>query len=184
MRPMLDDIELPQVQEITSRDQRALAEHKPPGMEGSLLQNMGRRPTRINLGGVKTGPDSLEFLETLDSKFKQGAPLPFIADIIADAEIEEMVIDDLKWQELAGKPQRYAYVIVLREYIEPTEPEDASLLNNDILDDAGSLIDDLVDGLDLGLDLPTGLEQFVSPLSDLLGRLQQFRQSIDDANGN
>lgn len=183
MRPMLDDIELPHVQEITSQDKRALAEHKPPGMEGSLLQNMGRRPTRIILGGVKTGADSLEFLETLDDKFKQGKPLPFIADIIADAEIEEMVVADLKWQELAGKPHRYAYVLVLREYLEPAEAEDTALLNNDILGDADGLIDDLVDGLDIGLDLATGLEQFVSPLSDLLVRLQRFRQAVDQANG-
>ena len=43
MRPMLDDIELPQVQEIAAYDRRMLAEHKPPGMDGSLLQNLGRQ---------------------------------------------------------------------------------------------------------------------------------------------
>lgn len=171
MRPMLDDIELPQVQEITSKERRALAEHKPPGMEGSLLQNMGRRPTRINLGGVKTGPDSLEFLETLDSKFKQGAPLPFIADIIADAAIEEMIIDDLKWQELAGKPERYAYVIVLREYIEPTEPEDALFINTEILDGAQEIMNTVITGFEL-----------VDQLSAFLGRLTDLSQTINRRN--
>jgi len=182
MRPMLDDIELPHVQEIRSVEKRVLAEHKPPGMQGSLLQNMGRRPLRLLLSGVKTGTDVLDFVEQLDDKFKEGEPMSFVADIVTDAEIEQIVIEDLKWQELAGKPQRYAYVLVLREYIEPTEPEDASVLDTDISDAAQGLMDDLIDGLDLGLDLPTGLDQFVSPLSDLLGRLQEFRAAIDEAN--
>ncbi len=182
MRPMLDDIELPQVQEIRSVEKRVLAEHKPPGMQGSLLQNMGRRPMRLLLSGVKTGPDVLDFVEQLDGKFKHGEPLSFVADIVTDTEIEQIVIDDLKWQELAGKPQRYAYVLVLREYIEPTEPEDVSALDANIGDAAQGLMDDLIEGLDLGLNLPTGLDQFVSPLSDLLGRLQKFRAAVDEAN--
>ncbi len=179
MRPMLDDLELPQVQEITTYDRRMLAEHKPPGMDGSLLQNLGRRPGHLTLWGVKTGPGSLEFVETLEQKFRAGQPVPFVADIIADAEIETMIIDDLQWQEVAGKPDRYSYLITLREYIEPVEPEETSLLQNDILDDAGDLFNDLVNGLDIGMDFATGLERFVTPLSDMLGRLQQFRRTLE-----
>lgn len=181
MRPMLDDLELPQVQEITTRDLRVLAEHKPPGMEGSLLQNMGRRPTRLVLCGVAVGPEVLEFVEKLDEKFRSGNAVPFIADIIADAEIEEMVIDDLQWQELAGKPERFAYVLTLREFIEPVEPEDASFLDSDILDEAQGLIDQLVEGLDLGLLFSTGLERFVPVLDDFLSRVQESGQEINDA---
>ena len=172
MHPMLDDLELPQVQEITTYDRRMLAEHKPPGMAGSLLQNLGRRPGSLVLWGVKTGPDALDFIEDLNGKFRSGDPLPFVADIVTDAAIEQMIIDDLQWQELAGKPDRYAYVLTLREYIEPVEPEDTSFLDSDILDDAQGLIDDLINGLDIGLDFATGLEQFVGPLTDLLGRVQ------------
>ena len=180
MRPMLDDLELPQVQEINTRDLRVLAEHKPPGMEGSLFQNMGRRPTGLLLWGVAVGPDVLEFVEKLDEKFRAGNALPFIADIVADAEIEEMIIDDLHWQELAGKPQRFAYVLTLREFIEPVEPEDTSLLDSDILDDAQGLIDQLVEGLDLGVLFSTGLEQFVPVLDSLLSRTQESGQEIND----
>jgi hypothetical protein len=182
---MLDDLELPQVQEIATHDRRALAEHKPPGMAGSVLQNLGRRPTRLVLWGVATGPDVLDFVEELEEKFRAAEPVSFTADIVAEAEIEEMVIDDLQWQELAGKPERYGYVLTLREYIEPIEPEDTSFLDEEILEDAGDLVDDLVDGLDIGLDFATGLEQFVSPLSDLLSRLRQFRQDVEQAgNGS
>lgn len=183
MRPMLDDLELPQVQEATTLERRVLVEHKPPGMAGSLLQNLGRRPTRLTLWGVVSGPDAKSFVEELDGKFRAGEPMPFTADIVADAEIEEMVIDDLRVQELAGKPERFAYVLTLREYIEPIEPEDASLLDTEILSDAQGLVEGLVEGLDIGLNFATGLEPFVSRLGDLLARLQQFGQDVNGASG-
>jgi hypothetical protein len=181
MRPMLDDLELPLVQEITTLERRVLAEYKPPEMSGSLLQNLGRRPTRLALWGVAAGTDARSFIEKLDGKFRSGDPLPFTADIVADAEIEKVVIEDLRIQDLAGKPERFAFVMTLREHIEPVEPEDLSPLNTDILGEAQNLMDDLIPALNIGLGFPTGLEQFVSPLSDLLTRLQEFNKSVSNA---
>jgi hypothetical protein len=169
MRPMLDDLELPQVQEIATVERRVLAEHKPPGMAGSLLQNMGRRPSCIVLWGVATGPEALAFVEELDGKFRAGRPLPFTADIIAEARIERVVIDALHVQDLAGKPQRYAYVLTLRESIEPIEPADVSALNTDILNDALSLTDDLM----AGFEIVERLSAFTSRLLALSQALQR-----------
>jgi hypothetical protein len=177
MRPMLDDLELPQVQEIATMERRVLAEHKPPGMDGSLLQNMGRRPARLTLWGVAASDDAQDFIDKLETKFRDGKPVPFTADIIADADIEQMVIEDLSVQEMAGRPQSYAYVITLREYIEPVEPADTSGLDTDILGDATNLIGDMIPGLAIGLDFSTGLEKFVTPLSDFLARLRKFNSS-------
>jgi hypothetical protein len=180
MQPMLDDLELPQVQEITTLDHRMLAEQKPPAMSGSLLQNLGRRPLRVELMGVATGPEALRFVEKLDEKFRAGTAFLFTGDIVADAQIEKVVIDDLRVQEEAGKPQRYQYALTLREFIEPVEPEDASALDTSIAEEALDIMDGLVDGLDLAQFFSTGLERFVAPLGELLGRLQQFNR---DANG-
>jgi hypothetical protein len=180
---MLDALELPQVQEITTYERRMLAEHKPPSMAGSLLQNLGRNPMRLALWGVATGAEALRFVEELNTKFLAGEPVTFVTDIVADAEIEFMVIDDLKIQDLAGRPQRYTYALVLQEYIEPiVEPEDVSSLEDGILEDAQSLMDDLVEGLDLGFDFATGLERFVDPLSTLLTRLQEANRAVDQSN--
>lgn len=167
MRPMLDGLELPQVQEIATLDRRVLAEHKPPGMDGSLLQNMGRRPLRLALWGVASGPEASSFVEQLDGKYRAAQPASFTADIVADAEIEQVVIDDLRVRDLAGKPQRYAYVLTLREYIEPVEPEDVSPLNSDILDDALGLMDDLMNGFEI-----------VERLSAITSRLSDLSQSL------
>jgi hypothetical protein len=184
MRPVLDTLELPRVQEIGTRERRALAEHRAPGMDGSYLQNLGRAPARVTLWGVAAGPDALAFIEELDGLFRAGEPVPFTADIVADAEIQEVLIEDLDVEELAGKPDRFSYLLTLQEHIEPAEADDASLLDADILEEAGELVDDLVEGLDLGLDLPTGLERFVSPLTDLLGRLQQLRSDLEGSGGS
>lgn len=183
MRPMLDTLELPQVQEIGVRERRALAEHRAPGMDGSYFQNLGRAPARMTLWGVVAGPDAVAFIEDLDGLFKSGEPVPFTADIVADAEIQEVLIGDLDIRELAGRPDRFAYLLTLDEHIEPVEPEDTSLLDDDILADADELMDDLVEGLDLGLDFATGLERFVSPLTDFLGRLQSFGSDPEDNGG-
>lgn len=176
MRPMIDDLELPQVQELDLLERRDLAEHRAPGMDGSLLQNLGRSPACLALWGVATGPDALDFAERLDAMFRAGEPVSFVADVVEDAEIERMVIDDLRFQELAGKPERAAFALTLREHVEPAEPAPASTLDDDLLAEAGDLVDGLVDGLDLGFDFASGLERFVAPLQGLLQRLQQLNQ--------
>jgi len=164
---MLDDLELLQVQEITTLDRRAVAEHKPPGFDGSVLQNLGRRPTRLTLWGVATGPDALSFIEQLNDKYRAGQPLAFTADIVADAEIEKMIIDDLQTQDLAGKPERFAYALTLREHLEPVEPESAPGLDADILGDALGQLDNLMSGLEV-----------IQQLSDVVSRLAALTQSL------
>jgi hypothetical protein len=175
---MLDDLELPQVQEISTYDHAALVEEKPPGMAGSLLQNLGRRPTRMILWGVATGSDALAFTQKLDGKFRAGKPAPFTSDIVKDSNIDQVFIEGLQFEELAGRPQRFAYVLKLLEYIKPVEPADASLLDTNILGDAKNLMDGIVNGLSIGLNFATGLEKFVPEMSDLLTRLTKFGDAL------
>jgi hypothetical protein len=171
MNPMLDKLELPQVQEISIIERRMLAEHKAPGMDGSLFQNMGRRPTRLALWGIASGPVAQNFVQQLDGKFRDGKPLSFTTDIVVESKIDQVLIENLRVQDLAGKPQRYAYVLTLREYIEPTEPEDTSSVDADTQDDAQNIMDGMLPGLTGGFEFFTGLGRFVAPLSSLLTRL-------------
>lgn len=180
MRPMVDDLELELVQEITTYDLRNLAEHKPPGMAGSLLQNLGRRPTRLVLWGIATGPEALSTTQKLDEKFRAAKPVTFTADIVNDAEIQSMFIDDLKIQDLAGKPERFSYVLSLREFIEPVEPATAAgpldtgilgdaleQLDTDILGDALAQLDSLTSGLEI-----------LGELSDVIGQLAKLTEEV------
>ncbi len=179
MRPMLAGEELPQVQDLETSDLRAVAEHKAPGKDGSMLQNLGRAPTGVTVRGVATDPTALELVERLKTQLRTGKPLAFVADITDSTSVEEVLLDDVQVRQLAGRPDAYAYVLTLREYIEPVEPADTSALEADILGDAGDLLDGVLDGLDLAVPFATGLDAFVTPLTELLGRLQAFREAID-----
>lgn len=169
---MLDDLELPQVQEIASYDRRTLAEHHAPGASDSQLQDMGRRPTRVALWGVATGDDAGQFIEKLEVKFRAGTTFDFVADITTDAQIQKVVIDDVQFQDVAGRPERTAFVISLRQFLQPAEPENLQPVDTGILDDASALMDQLVGGLALGQEFVTGLQRFVGTLSGFLDRLQ------------
>ena len=176
---MLDDLELPLVQELTSYDRRMLSEHKPPGMAGSLLQNLGRRPLRVVLWGVATGPGAQATIQQLDGKFRAAKPVPFTGDIVADAHLDLVLIEDLRLQELAGKPQRYSYILTLREYIKPVDPgpQTAAGIDSDILGDALDRVNSIADGIALVQNFATGLEKFVAQFSDLLGQMQSAKPS-------
>lgn len=178
MRPMLDDLELQQVQELTTYDLRALPEHKPPGMSGSILQNLGRRPTRVVVRGVASGTGAADFAAKIEAKFRAAQPVPFTADIVADAKLDLVLIDDLQLLDLAGKPQRFAYTMVLREFIKPKEPETTAGVDAGILNDATKLAGGLVDGLAALNAFSTGLEPFVGEFTDLLSRLQAFKKAL------
>ena len=131
MRPMLDKFELPLVQEINTLERRVLAEHKPPGMAGSLLQNLGRRPFRVALWGVAAGPDARSMLEELDKKWRVGDPLPFTEDIVADAQLENVVIEDLHASLLRamGISPRLSYEIEKRPFYVTRDGEGKPILD-------------------------------------------------------
>lgn len=175
---MLDDLELPQVQEIGTLERRVLAEHKPPGMAGSLLQNLGRRPTSLRLWGVATGPTALDFTKKLDAKFRAAKPVPFTADIVADAKIEKVMIEDVKFEQQAGKPERYSFVLTLKEHIKPIEPENATGIDTDIAGDAQNLLNGIVDGLGAGQAFAAQLGDITAKLSGFLAKLQQFQSQL------
>lgn len=171
MRPMLDDLELPQVQEILTAERRVLAEHKPPAMKGSLLQNLGRRPGHLSLWGVATGPESAKTVERLETMFQAGAPVSFTADIVEEMGLEQVVIAGLRVEELAGKPDRYLYVLTLREHAEPVDPAPAPGLDAGLLDQAQGLIDTLAAGL-------AALPAFTFALQPFIPRLQGILEEI------
>lgn len=177
MRPMLDDLELPQVQETAVAELRALAGHHATDADGSVLQDLGRTAAKVTLWGVAAGPDAAGFVERLSEMFRAGAPVPFAADLTAAARIERVAIADLRVREAAGKPQRWLYVLELHEHLEPPPAAPDPAVDASILDDARGLADALAGALDLAPLFVTGLEPFVGQLQGFLTRLSAFRQA-------
>jgi len=140
MKVKLGNFELPQVQEVHTYDRRSLAEHKPPGMPGSVFQNLGRHPTEIVLWGVATGPKARDFVEKLDDSFRAARPLPFTSTVVAGAGIRKTLIADLHLEDLAGKPERFSYGLRLQEYITPETKQTGGNLDSGIRSHAKKLV--------------------------------------------
>jgi outer membrane protein OmpA-like peptidoglycan-associated protein len=122
-KPMLDDLELQQVQKIEAEENESVTGHRVPALEGDFLQDLGRRAVRIALNGVLSGDPAADGLKKLREKFQKAEPIPFVADVATATSVDKMLIEDLTIRELAGKPERFEYSIALREFIPPPQPE-------------------------------------------------------------
>jgi hypothetical protein len=163
---MLDDINLPLVEDIRTYEDRAWVALRIPGKDGAAHQDFGRRPAHIRISGRMLGADSLADLETLRGKFQAFEPLSFTADIATATEIQKVVIDDLRVIEMAGRPQQYQYILFLIEFLPPPPPpaplQAPDLDADDLFGDITDLLDELPDLGALDLDL-------VNPLPPLMG---------------
>lgn len=122
-RPMIGEIELELVQKIETDEDQVLVQHSVPALEGDFLQRLGRRASRIKLSGVMTGPESAESLKTLRAQFRDGEPTSFVADIATATQVGDVLIEEFGVRELAGKAERFAYELTLREMIPPPAPQ-------------------------------------------------------------
>jgi hypothetical protein len=185
VRPMLDDVELPQVQSVTSRDVRALSEYVPVGGDGSVLQDLGRAATEIVVVGVATDDAVQPLVTRLDGVVRSGTPVSFVADVTAGSRLQQVLVEDASFAEVAGRPDEQRYLLVLREHIEPVLPgtpgASAGDIDAEVLGEAAALAEGLAGGLNLATDFATGLERFLPALSGMLDRLRDFQQRLDAA---
>ena len=96
------------------------------------------------LWGVANGKDALAFAEKLEKKFRTGKPVRFTADIVSGSRISDVLIENLRFQDVAGKPGRFAYVLSLSENIKPAKPGSSSSVDQSIAEDAKGLVGQLV----------------------------------------
>jgi hypothetical protein len=122
-KTLLDELELPLAQCIDVEDSQALVRHAVPGLDGDLLQRMGRRAARVAVTGVVTGPEARDGLEQLRDKLRQTEPVDFVADIATATRVSRVLVEELDVRELAGKPERFEYAFLLREFNPPPGPE-------------------------------------------------------------
>jgi hypothetical protein len=140
--------EIRNISNIDTIDKRSIVEHKIPGMEGSVFQDLGRFSVRISFDGSLQGKSAKSKIEVIRSKFKQGIPLPFNSDISGAMDITKVLIEDLHVENLAGSENRFRYSIVLKEYKEPppepitppSQEEEAKKWSDNLAKDAISSI--------------------------------------------
>ena len=112
------------VHNLKVEDKRSVVEHKIPGMEGGVLQDLGREPVQISFEGVIHGEEAKELLKNIRSKFKSGEAVPFASDLSSVADVTDVVIADLEYNEISGSPNSYKYSVTLKEYKPPPEKDE------------------------------------------------------------
>ena len=112
------------VHNLKVEDKRSVVEHKIPGMEGGVLQDLGREPVQISFEGVIHGEEAKELLKNIRSKFKSGEAVPFASDLSGVADVTDVVIADLEYNEISGSPNSYTYSVTLKEYKPPPEKDE------------------------------------------------------------
>ena len=181
---MLGDIELKGIQRIHTEEDRRIVEHQVPGMEGSVLQDMGRSATAVFFEGIAHGEKALEEIEKLREKFKKHEPVTFTADITTATDITKVLIDDITINELAGRPACYGYRIKILEYIPPPPP--AAGLDTDIGAEADAWGAGIPDNMELINDLTQTMQDipnFGNPTEPLQGVLNKFSEGTKELPG-
>ena len=176
VRPMISGWEIPRVSNIQSQESRRLLRLPVPGLSGDLHQDLGRGALTVDISGALYGDEARdEFLtENVRKAFLEGEPVDFVADIVNESELEQVIIESLTLEESANHPDQFFYLIRLREYTEPPEPGGPSL---------GLEAPDLGLDIDLGLDL-LDLPSLLAPLPDIGDVLQPIEpaaQALKDA---
>jgi len=124
------------VHNINVSEKRSIVEHQIPGLQGSVLQDLGREPIRISFEGLIFGEDALDFLERIRSKYKGGAPVPFSSDISGVVEVTQVLIEEFQIEEVGGVINTYNYWMVLREYTPPPEEEEPAPSQDEAAEEA------------------------------------------------
>jgi hypothetical protein len=127
VKPMLGDWEVPNISSIRTLERRAFVELPVPGRVGSLFQDLNSTPTRIAISGSLFGDQNRDdFLEQVRGKFKEGAPVTFVADIVTATEVQHVIVETLDFRESAQRPDETHFLVVLRE--SPPPPPSANPL--------------------------------------------------------
>ena len=111
VRPLIGGWSPPSIERIASFESRRLAVLPVPGLSGDLHQDMGR-------GSLATDETRDTFLKDIREKFFAGEPVDFVADIAKESELEQVLIEELRFEEVASDADMFRYRIVLREYTE------------------------------------------------------------------
>lgn len=156
-QPMLDQVELQQVDEVETEEREVLEQHSVPALEGDFLQDLGRRASRVTLTGTLTGPAAGDGLKSLRETFRAAEPVPFVEDIATATKVDKVLIEEMDVRELAGKPESFEYALTLLEFSPP--PETAAGIDTDIAADAEKLVNNVTGGLDVLKQLASMVEQ-------------------------
>jgi hypothetical protein len=174
-------IALNRIHRISTLEQAAFVRHRVPGLEGDLVQDMGRASVRLGIEGIFFGDAAADDLTALRDLYKARAPVDFLADITGQAYFAQVILEQFEVVQQAGEVAQYSYRLQVAEYVEP--PERNSDFGLDGVDtDLGLEALDFMDMIELPdlLSVPDFGDP-TPPLSAVLDGIKTALQPLTDA---
>jgi hypothetical protein len=181
----LAGIQLNRVHRIGTLEQATLVRHRIPGLEGNIVQNLGRDSVHLQIEGIFYGAPAKDDLEALRSVYKQREPVDFLAEIVGQAYFGQVILERFEVRQLADDPDQFSYTLTIAEYVKPPEPEAAMVgvpdVDASILADAQSFADS-VGGALTAIDI-LSIPDFADPTPPLRGALDGVKSALDGLGG-
>src|SRR4051812_32377680 len=164
---------------MRTEEVRKFVELPVPGRQGSLFQDLNAEPTVIEIGGsIFADEERNQFLQTVRDKFRAGAPATFVADITQATDIQFVVIDSMRFEQRADRPDEVFYHLLLRESPPPPPPPDPlGGIDAGLLDAAAGFVDGVTDALD-ALESLANLPDLSDPSALLGGTLDKVTSAL------
>jgi hypothetical protein len=175
---MIAELEVPGLTRIGTVESRRLVEIPVPGLPGSYHQDLGHDPLRLRLEGSLHGHDAQDaFLAEVRRMHLSAEPVDFVADITTATALEQMLVADLRMEEVSTEDEVLRYAITLVQYTEPPPEPALDEIADEIADEADALVDimdvpDLLSAPDFGDPTP--------PLQDTLDEFDNAMDELDD----
>lgn len=174
------DIRLERLHEIRTLERTAFVRHSIPGLDGNIVQDMGRDSVRLQISGIFYGSTAQEDVEALRAVYTAREPVDFLAEIVGEAYFAQVLLERFEVVQAAGEPDQFSYTLTVAEFVVPPEPSQTGLEEVDaaILEEAASFMDiaELPDVLTLPeFSDPTG------PISGLLDGVGSTVASLESA---
>jgi hypothetical protein len=169
-------ISLERVHRISTLEQADFVRHRIPGLEGDLVQDMGRASVRLSVEGMFFGEAAVDDLNALRDLYKAREPVDFLAEITGQAYFAQVILEQFEVVQAAGLVGQYSYRLQIAEYVEPPASESAQDLAG--VDTALEL--EALDFMDM-IELPDLLSvpDFADPTPPLTGILDGISSSLN-----
>src|SRR5689334_24382634 len=107
---MIGSWEPPRIERISALESRRLAILPVPGLSGDLHQDLGRGALAVEIAGSLMGDEARDdFLKEVRAKYLDGSPVDFVADIVKESKLEQVLIEELEFEESSSAPEVFRY---------------------------------------------------------------------------
>ncbi len=187
MAIQLAGIQLQRVHKISTLEQADLVFHRVAGLNGNLVQNLGRDSVRLQIEGIFYGLTAKDDLETLRNVYKQRQPVDFLAEIVGTAYFGQVIVDRFEVQQSARDPDQFSYVCRVTEYVPPPVAAAASNVESAITEEAKNFVDSTTGAaavIEAVGDTKEGeIPEFCDPTTMLDGTLQEVKSALSGLDG-